>query len=203
MLHADRERLVPLPVAPSRVGVRIPLGARRAQAEERVRDWRPQKSPPVARLSCAATIFRSQSSWKLPLASVHVRVALVDRLPTGLPVPADSPLDVLAPVRLQRRLAGAEQVVGDADARRQVLQAVEARSARKVMFRFGTNRPGPSVCVGEGVLEVVEPQPRVDGGSLARSTRPARRSPSRPTACSWCGSAVAHWRTWFGTPFTK
>src|SRR3982751_1172640 len=52
----------------------------------------PQKSPPVARRSCCAILSRSQSTLKLPLASVHVRVALVDRLPTGLPVPAERPL---------------------------------------------------------------------------------------------------------------
>ena len=45
----------------------------------------PQKSPPLARRSCAFPLSRSQSALKLPLASVHARFTLWMMREVGLP----------------------------------------------------------------------------------------------------------------------
>src|SRR5712692_1231860 len=44
----------------------------------------PQRSPPDARLSCAAELVRSQSGMKLRFPSVHARVVWVTVLAAGL-----------------------------------------------------------------------------------------------------------------------
>ena len=94
------------------------------------------RSPPAARLSCAAGLSRLQSTMKLRLPSVHAsrrcrtRSDARDDARRGIVRAVDDVagrgFEILAAVELERRLAVAEQIVGDAESRRDVVVAAHA-----------------------------------------------------------------------------
>ncbi len=110
MLYADGERLVPGTIAPATVGVRVTLGARRAQAEAGVRIRTADIAAARAEILCRVA---EQIAVDLEIA-VHVtpRPGRVRRkVSNRVPCASAQPPNVLAPVRFEGRLAIAEQVV--------------------------------------------------------------------------------------------
>ena len=113
-----------------------------------------QRSPPVARLSCSRGSARLQSIWKLRLPSVHgravTRVTVFTRRVVRRVDAADlRALEVLPEVGLERGLAVAKQVVGDAHARRDVVVALDAhRALERDRLRVEDRRLGRAVALG-------------------------------------------------------
>ena len=112
--------------------------------------------------SCCCRFSRSQSGTKLPFASVHVRVDRVGQAGDRVrrrrrrrPERCRPRARYLLERHLDRRLAVAEQVVGRAEPRRDVLP-VQPLASGKVRLRFGTSGAGPRCCSGKYDVEVVE-----------------------------------------------
>ncbi len=112
------------------------------------------RSPPVARLSCSRGSVRLQSIRKFRLPSVHGRAdhsghGLHCRVVRRIDAADLRALEVLPEVGLERRLAVAKQVVGDAHARCDVVVALDAhRALERDRLRVEDRRLGRAVALG-------------------------------------------------------
>ena len=163
-LLLDRRAALPVagPHAPAAEAAPDPASCRTPTCRSWCSRSAPQKSPPVARRSCAALFNRSQSGTKLPLASVHVRVAVVEmrdgrRLAMNRP-PFCAASRYRPTLNLSDVLPLPNTSIGDAAARRQVVVAHRRPWFPGTSSTVGRKRTPPTVTSGKIARRAIEPQ---------------------------------------------